>query len=364
MVIVLFLLALIVIAVMIFLRLPQFGSLPSGSRKERINKSPHFVDGQFRNLSHTPTFTEGSNFFSVSWEFLTNGNASRVPPVSLPSIKTDLLTLDPYESIIVWFGHSSYFLQIDGKKILVDPVFSGSASPVSFTTKSFHGSDIYSASDIPPLDYLFITHDHWDHLDYHTIKELKPKIKKVITGLGTGAHLERWGIQPSAIIEADWNEEIIPEPGVKVVTASARHFSGRGFIRNRSLWMSFVLQMPSIKLYLGGDSGYDDHFTKIGREHGPFDLAILECGQYNDAWKYIHMMPEETVRAGIDLGAKTILPVHWSKFNLSLSAWDDSIKRVTTAALEKKINLIHPKIGEKVILNSFSLSENWWEKVY
>jgi L-ascorbate metabolism protein UlaG (beta-lactamase superfamily) len=243
----------------------------------------------------------------------------------------------------------------------VDPVLSGNASPVSFTTKSYAGTDVYSPLDFPEIDYLFISHDHWDHLDYQTVSKLT--IKKIITGLGTGAHFERWGFDPSSIIEKDWNEEARLDEGFYIHTFPGRHFSGRGFARNQSIWVSFVLITPTKRLFIGGDSGYDTHFSDIGKAYGPFDLAILECGQYNDYWKYIHMMPEETVQAAIDLGAVKLFPVHWAKFTLSLHSWDEPIKRVTAAAQTNNIALIHPMIGELVNLNEPGTQTKWWEAV-
>ncbi|MEO8403754.1 MAG: MBL fold metallo-hydrolase [Chitinophagaceae bacterium] len=282
---------------------PSFGSRPASERLDRIQQSPNYREGQFQNLSNTPALTEGASYYSIMKEFFFEKKKRNKPAGILPSVKTDLLNLDPSENILVWFGHSSYFMQVDGKKILVDPVFSGNASPVNFTTKSFPGSDVYTAEEMPVIDYLFITHDHWDHLDYKTVTRLKPKVKKVITGLGTAAHLERWGYERSLIIEKDWNEEIALDNGFTVNTSPARHFSGRGFKRNGAIWMSFVLRTPSLKIYIGGDSGYDAHFKKIGDQYGPFDLAILEDGQYDKNWKYIHMLPEEVVQAAIDLKA-------------------------------------------------------------
>lgn len=340
---------------------PQSGKLPSGERLNRIELSPNYKNGQFRNINKTPQLTEGANLFSVMRKFFFGKSKNTRPSFILPFQKTNLLNLNADENILVWFGHSSYFIQIDGKKILVDPVFSGSASPVSFTTKSFKGSDVYTVEDLPEIDYLFITHDHWDHLDYKTIIKLKPKVRQVITGLGTAAHLEYWGYNTNTIIEKDWNEEIQLDKGFTVYTTSARHFAGRLFKRNKSIWMSFVLQTPSMKLFLGGDSGYDTHFAEIGNKYGPFDLAILECGQYNLYWKYIHMLPEEVVLAGIDLKAKKILPVHWAKFDLSLHDWDEPIKRVTAEAAKKQVALIHPMIGEKVELKSEQEFSKWWE---
>ncbi|MEP7143236.1 MAG: MBL fold metallo-hydrolase [Ferruginibacter sp.] len=348
----LLLIILITLGTWLFMQQPQFGKLPSGERSERIKKSPNYKDGQFQNIHFTPDLTEGVSMYTVLRKFFFGKSKHRKPPGILPSKKTDLLNLDINQNSLVWFGHSSYFIQVDGKNILVDPVFSGAASPLSFTTKSFPGTDIYSTDDLPEIDYLFLSHDHWDHLDYKTVVKLKPKVKLVITGLGTAAHLEHWGYDKNKIIEKDWNEEIILGNGFIVHTTPARHFSGRTLKRNRSIWMSFVLQTPRMKIFLGGDSGYDTHFAEIGNKYGPFDLAILECGQYNAYWKYIHMMPEETVQAGIDLKAKKILPVHWGKFSLSLHDWDEPIKRITIEAAKKNMPLLHPVIGEKVDLDN------------
>ena len=361
MIIFLVLLVLVAFSIWLFMQQPPFGKFPSGQRLERIKRSPNYKDGQFQNIHHTPNLAEGVSMLSVMRKFFFGKSKRNKPSGILPSKKTDLLHLDPGENIIVWFGHSSYFIQVNRKKILVDPVFSGSASPLSFTTNSFPGADVYTTEDFPELDYLFVTHDHWDHLDYKTVMKLKPKVKQVITGLGTAAHLERWGYDMNKVVEKDWNEAVILEKGFIVNTVPARHFAGRTFKRNTAIWTSFVLQTPSMKLFLGGDSGYDTHFADIGNKFGPFDLAILECGQYNEYWKYIHMMPEGVVQAGIDLKAKRILPVHWAKFSLALHDWDDSIKRVVAEAEKKGMPLIHPMIGEKVDLENFAASTNWWE---
>ena len=362
----LFLIVMIVLAgaVYLYMQQPQFGKAPTGDRLARIQQSPNYRDGQYQNQSHTPSFTEGANFFTVMARFLFSKNKNSEPPAALPSTKTDLLRLDPQEDVIVWFGHSSYFMQLQGKRILVDPVFSGSASPVNFTTKSFNGSDVYTAADLPEIDYLFISHDHYDHLDYKTIQQLKPKVKKIITGLGVGAHLEHWGFDPSIIIEKDWNETVKLYDGFEVHTAPTRHFSGRGFKRNGTLWLSFVLKAPGTAIYIGGDSGYDHHFKTLGEKHGPFDLVILESGQYNKSWKYIHLMPQEVVQAAQDLKAKKLMAVHWGKFNLSTHDWDEPIKQVNGISKQKGMPLITPMIGEAVHLKDTArVFVNWWENV-
>ncbi len=337
-----------------------FGKLPTGKRLERIKSSANYNDGSFQNKSFTPNLAEGASFFKVTKEFLYNKDKRNRPSVTLPSEKTDLHHLDPKKDVLVWFGHSSYFMQVDGKKILVDPVFSSNASPFSFTTYSFKGSDVYTPEDMPEIDYLIITHDHYDHLDYETIIKLKSKVKRIITGLGVGAHFEQWGFEHKIITEKDWDEEEDLGDGFKILTTSGRHFSGRGFKRNQSIWLSMVLVTPTMKIFIGGDSGYDTHFELIGEQHGPFDLAILECGQYNAYWKYIHMMPEETVQAAIDLKAKVLLPVHWAKFSLSLHAWDEPITRVVAEASKMGMPILHPMIGEAINLNGNNEHKQWW----
>jgi L-ascorbate metabolism protein UlaG (beta-lactamase superfamily) len=350
-------------AAILFVNGAAFGSLPSLTDLKKIQRLSYFRDGQIQNLSPTPSLTEGAGFFNVLKEFLFDKSKQNIPPAPLPSRKTDLLQLDRNKNILVWFGHSSYFMQIHGKRILVDPVFSGNASPLSFTTKSFAGSDIYHVSDIPDIDYLFITHDHWDHFDYPTILQLKTKVKKIITGLGVGAHLVFWGFDKKNIEEMEWDDQINPEEGVSVNAVTARHFSGRGLQRNKSLWTSFILTTRDKKIFIGGDSGYGSHFAEIGKRFGPFDLAILEDGQYNKNWKYIHMMPEETVQAAIDLGAKKLLPVHWAKFSLSLHAWDEPIIRIKKEADIRNMYLLHPMIGEYIDLDTDQIFTSWWEMI-
>ena len=348
----------------VFLHSAPFGKLPSGKRLEKIQRSPHYTDGKYLNLTHTPDLAEGVGYTDIIRDLLFN-KSKRVNPIDrIPSKKTDLLHLDPSKDVLVWFGHSSYFIQVDGKKILVDPVFSGNASPIPGTMKSYPGSDVYTVDELPAIDFLFISHDHWDHLDYETITKLKSKVKKVITGLGTGEHLEHWGYDTSAIIEKEWNEEIDLGDGFIANTTPARHFSGRGLRRQPSLWTSFVLRTPTLKIFIGGDSGYDTHFATIGEKFGPFDLVLLECGQYNKNWKYIHSMPEEVLKEAQELKAKRLMPVHWGKFSLALHAWDEPIIKIYALSKAANLPLVTPLIGEEVNLKDpdqkFSA---WWEKV-
>lgn len=280
-------------------------------------------------------------------------------------MKTDLLNLKADQDILVWFGHSSYFMQLDGKRILVDPVFSGSASPLPFGTKAFKGTDVYTTEDLPEIDYLIITHDHWDHLDYETIKRLKAKVGLVICGLGVGAHFEYWGYDMTKVIEKNWNDKIVLDDDFILHTVSARHFSGRGFMRNKSLWLSFVLKTPSMQIFIGGDSGYDNHFAETGRKFGEFDLVILENGQYDKSWRYIHLLPDEVLMAAKDLKTKKLLAVHNSKFALGNHPWDEPMINITKRCKTEDLKLLTPKIGEQVNLkDDHQLFTQWWKDIH
>ena len=356
--------ALLFLVVIVYMQQEKFGKKPSGKRLEAIKKSPNYRDGQFQNISNTPNFAEDVTFFEAMQQFFFGDKPRNIPVDTIPTQKTVLLNIDPSKDIMVWFGHSSYFIQVDGKKILVDPVFSGNASPVSFTTRAFKGTDRYTVDDIPEIDYLFITHDHWDHLDHKTIKQLRPKVKKIITGLGTGEHLEYWGYDPAIIIEKDWHETVALDNGFVAYAAPARHFSGRTLARNKALWTSWILQTPSMKIYIGGDSGYDTHFAEIGAKHGPVDLAILENGQYNKNWKYIHLMPGELIKAATDLQAKNVFPVHSAKFALALHPWDEPLINAFEAFKNTSTRLTTPMIGEAVRLkDTTQVFSEWWKGI-
>ncbi|WP_262249445.1 MBL fold metallo-hydrolase [Parapedobacter soli] len=356
--------AVLVVAIIIFTRQPPFGSAPQGQRLGRIESSPNYKNGRFQNLEDTPDLAEGANMATVLWNFIFNKTPRQVPVDPIPSIKTDLRQLDAATDILIWFGHSSYFMQTAGKKLLVDPVFNGHASPVSFTTKSFPGTTGYHVPDMPDIDYLVITHDHWDHLDYNTVKQLQPKVGRVICPLGVGAHLEYWGYPAEKIVELDWHESVPLADGFSLRATPARHFSGRGFKRNGTLWASFVLNTPNQRIFIGGDSGYGTHFLQIGQQYGPFDLAILENGQYHPYWIYIHTLPEQVLLAAQDLGAKRILPVHNAKFSLAMHAWDDPLIDITKANGKTKLPLLTPMIGQPVYLqDTAQVFERWWEGV-
>jgi L-ascorbate metabolism protein UlaG (beta-lactamase superfamily) len=364
MMIFLLIVALFIFVAILFMQLPAFGKTPSGKRLQKIRTSPQFYKSAFQNQSYTPALTGGATITGVMKDFFFGKHERKIPFMPLPSVKSDLKDVNADEPTITWFGHSSYLLQLNGRNILVDPVFSERTSPVQFAgTKAFPGSNIYSPDDMPDIDVLLLTHDHYDHLDYNTVAALKDRVSIIVTSLGVGAHLEKWGIATEKIKELDWWESNEVMKDLRFTATPGRHFSGRKFKRNQTLWSAFVLETGKYRLFLGGDSGYDSHFKEIGNRFGSFDLAILECGQYNVFWANIHMMPEETVQAAIDLHAKVLMPVHWAKFALATHPWDDSIKRVVKQAAILHQPLLTPMIGQKVSLNHMPENEAWWEKV-
>jgi L-ascorbate metabolism protein UlaG (beta-lactamase superfamily) len=343
--------------------LKSLGKNPWGKRLDRIKKSPNYRNDIFQNESVTLMMVEKGAFLRVLKKFL-NKPADVRPPGMLPSIKTNLKKLPDDKTTIVWFGHSSYLIKTGGKHILVDPVFSGYASPFNLkSAKSFEGTDIYHVDDMPFIDVLLITHDHYDHCDYKTILKLGKSAGSILTSLGVGSHLEYWGIDPNKITELDWHENYETD-GLKFIAVPARHFSGRTFKRSKTLWSSFILNANNISIYIGADSGYDKHFKLLGDKYGPFDLAILESGQYNEDWKLIHMFPEETVRAASDLKAKMLLPVHWGKFTLAFHPWNEPIERVIKKAAEMNANVLTPVIGEPVIIGEENQTRKWWKDLF
>lgn len=355
--------AAVLAAVVIFFPLQvKFGARPSGERLARAMASPNYRNGEFRNLVERPSFTNGASSFSIGWRFLFCSQERAAPTFPLPARKTDLRTFPPGENVLVWLGHSSCFTRLNGISLLVDPHCGPNASPLPFTTHAFPGTLQYKPEDLPAADYVLLTHDHWDHLDYPTILSLKGKAKRFICGLGVGAHLERWGIPPDRIGETDWNDVTALGDGITLHTLTAHHFSGRGLTRNQGLWVSFLLESPGYKLYFSGDGGYGTHFADIGGRFGPIDLAVMENGQYNENWRYNHMLPEESVQAARDLRARAVMPVHSGKFVLAHHPWDEPLRRFTAAPGLDGMRLVTPVIGEAVRLDdAMQAFCRWWE---
>jgi len=339
----------------------SFGKLPRGRRLERIHKSVFYREGKFHNLHETPLLAADASYPRMLIDFFKKIDG-REPVQALPSVKTDLSTIPSTYPVIIWLGHSSYFMKIDGRTILVDPVFSSRPSPVSFLGKDrYQVTNPYHAEDFPELDLVIITHDHYDHLDYATINKLKSKTSKFCTALGVGEHLEAWGVEEDKIIELDWWERTNLAYGLDIIATPARHFSGRLFKRNQSLWCSFVLKSSKHQFFIGGDSGYDDSFKTIGEQFGGFDIAMLDCGQYNEKWPLVHMNPEETIQASLDLKAKVLLPVHWGQFTLALHPWKEPIERIVRSATLLEVEITTPRIGEIITLDHPLPKEKWWE---
>lgn len=348
----------------LYMRQAKFGKLPTGERLAMTEKSPNFKNGRFRNLVEKPTIAEGYTMAGEMYKAIFTKNKRAQPATALPTVKTDLHKLPPAANVVVWFGHSSVFIQADGKRFLIDPVFSGNASPVPGSVKAFKGTNIYSAADMPAIDYLIISHDHYDHLDYETILAIKDKVKYVVCGLGVGAHFEYWGYAKEQIIERDWNQQVALEPGVTIYTHPTHHESGRGFTRGRSLWMSYLIQTPKRKIYYSGDGGYDAHFAAIGKQHVTVDFAIIENGQYDSAWHSVHMLPEETLKAAIDVNAKRFLPVHNSKFSISKHAWDAPMISLAAENERYHLKIATPMIGEPINLDdSMQVFKQWWKNI-
>ncbi|MDA9555726.1 MBL fold metallo-hydrolase [Pelobium sp.] len=350
------------IAVIAFCILSYFNSSVFGGepKVEDLNHSKNFRDGIFHNQNFTQVMRADASYLDMIKNLLRKPKDND-PNTPLPVVKTNLHELNNQEAGIIWFGHSSYLLLVDGKKILVDPVFHN-ASPVALFGKPYAYSHNYQIEDFPEIDIVLISHDHYDHLDYKAIKKLIPKTKHFITSLGVDAHLKHWGVSSSKITTLDWHQEFTLD-GLKFTAAPARHFSGRKFKRGNTLWSSFILKTSNQQIYLGGDSGYDTHFEEIGRQYGPFDLAILECGQYGKDWPNIHMLPEEMLTAAKELNTKKLIPVHWGKFSLAFHPWTEPIERALKAAESHEIQLFTPKIGEVLNFNTDVATDKWWRSI-
>lgn len=346
-------LLILVVAIGMILRLhPAFGRSPQGERLERISASPNYRNGQFHNLEKTPEVTSDKGILRALWDALFESPVNKVPSVPVEAVKTDLTALPLTDNRLVWLGHSSYFMTLAGKRILVDPVLT-SEFPVSLMMmKPFPGSDIYSPVDIPPIDVLIITHDHYDHLDYGTIRNIKERVGVVICPLGVGEHLEYWGVDKAKIMELDWYHTATYGP-LKIECLPARHFSGRLFRRRNTLWASFMITLPDgMAVFIGGDSGYGRHYQEIAQCYPSIDYAILENGQYNEDWRYIHALPSQQDSVIRDLGAKNVLPVHNSKFALARHPWHEPIDKIReTAAADTSFHLIDAIIGQPIILS-------------
>ena len=356
------LVALLSLGACAYLQHPKFGTYPEGERLQAIAHSSHYVDGAFRNLVATPMFADDRSFLTVAAGNLVQREENLQPDGPTPVTKTDLRALDAGQDTVVWLGHSSYFVLLAGKRILIDPVFSSFAAPVSFSTRAFDGTNVYTADDMPPIDLLLITHDHWDHLDHATVTALEGKVARAFVPLGVGAHLEYWGYTQEKIHEADWFEKLELDGGLVVHAVPARHYSGRWLTRNKTLWAGFVLESDARRLLFSGDTGYGPHLEELGRRFGGFDLVALDMGQYDVRWPFIHMTPEQAVRAAEELNARALLPAHVGRFSIARHAWDEPFERIAAASDGKPYRLLTSVIGEPVKLDDEGQRfARWWE---
>lgn len=356
------LVAILIISILtiFILNMPSFEKIPNGKRAERIKKSPNYKNGKFQNLEDTPQLTSDKSFIENAYNFFFKKVENLRPIEKIPTVKTNLNTLE--NNSLVWLGHSSYFLKINDKNILIDPVLH-SASPFSFLIAPFDTEYQYSEKDLPEdIDLLIITHDHWDHLDYHLMKQIRSRIKRILTTLGVGSHFEYWNFSPEIITELDWNEDTMIE-NLKFTCLPARHFSGRGILGKQTLWGAFMLQTEEQTIYIGGDSGYGKHIAEIAQRFPKIDFALMENGQYSIDWQYIHFLPEDLKKAMKELNAEKYFTGHNSKFALSKHAWYEPLENISKIAEKEKLNILTPKIGEIVQLcNKEQSFEKWWKK--
>lgn len=354
-----FLLAVIILlalAAVAVLSHPAFGLWRHRST-ERIHASANYREGMFRNQEPTPQFTGGTgasgagNAFRTLWRFMTNGDTLRVPQVPVPAVRTELRSLPSESDWMVWFGHSSYLFCLNGCRVLVDPLLHPEW-PSSIMLRAFPGTDIYRPEDLPDIDVLVVTHEHWDHMDYATLRDLRLRVKKAVCPLGIADYLRFWGYRDDQIVEMDWIEkEELPTPkgGCRITCLPSRHFSNRLLgKRNQTLWASFMIETGGRKVYIGGDGGYDKRFKEIHERFGTVDLAFLENGQYNDNWRYIHTTPEDLEKVILDLQAKQVFTVHHDKYSLAMHPWYEPDKVAKRIASKHSIRLLDAPIGEVV----------------
>lgn len=355
--ILLIVLAVLGVAVFVFVKFaPTFGGAPDAASKQKISASANFDGKTFVNQVPTRLSTPSDRSMMESLVSLLFPPHGKNPSEPLPAVTLKGVTFN--DGDFAWLGHSTVIFRLNGKVILTDPVFHN-ASPIAFTARPFATTEATTIEDLPPIDAVLISHDHYDHLDHRAIAKLAAKVSQFVVPLGIKGHLQRWGVADGQIVELDWQDRI-NIGDLEIVSTPSRHFSGRGLTnRNSTLWSSWVVKSPSTSVFFSGDSGYFEGFADIGAKEGPFDIAFIENGAYNEAWADIHMMPEQSVQTAIDLQAKLYFPIHWSKFDLALHPWYEPALRAQTEAKRLDVAMVTPLIGEVFQLNAPPKRE-WW----
>ncbi|MEM9729698.1 MAG: MBL fold metallo-hydrolase, partial [Myxococcota bacterium] len=338
-----------------------------GLRRERILASPRFVDGLFRNASGAGAGLQEGSTFPVMKEFILGSRKRRIPSAPLPSVSPMDTWARPAETGLraTWLGHSTMLLEIDGVRILTDPVWSRRVSPSRFVgPKRFQPVPVPIAG-LPRLDAVVISHDHYDHLDQPTVIELLRLDVPFFTSLGVGAHLEAWGVPPERITELDWWESAtLPNADFRITAAPSQHFSGRAAMdRNHTLWSSFVLEGPTHRAFFSGDTGLTNDYVDIAERFGRFDLVMLEVGAFHPAWGSIHLGPDNALEALDLLGGGAFLPVHWGTFDLALHDWDQPAERLFELAPHRDVQLLMPKLGAPTEPSRSHVTTPWWRTI-
>ncbi|MFC7386613.1 MBL fold metallo-hydrolase [Sphaerisporangium rhizosphaerae] len=341
----------------------ELGARPlrSGARRAaRMRASARFADGVFVNPMPGPTKVPAGPPPGMLRELLT-GAERRRPPGEVPLLTPSAEPPTPDGLRVVWYGHASTLVEIEGRRVLFDPVWSRRVSPSQLVgPKRLHPAPVGLGS-LPSLDAIAISHDHYDHLDLATVRVLaRTSTAPFLVPLGIGAHLEKWGVPSDRVVELDWDEEA-EVAGLRFTATAARHFSGRTFRRDETLWGSWAVAGARRKVFYAGDSGYFQGYAGIGAQHGPFDLTLMPIGAYSPAWPDIHMNPEEAVNAHVDLGGGLLLPVHWATFTLALHPWAEPVERLWREAKARDVRIVAPRPGETVDVDAAPAVDGWWE---
>lgn len=342
--------------------LKQFGGKLTQERLAKYEKSPNWKNGVFRNLERTTMDVTLPKVPKLLYQqfFVKNGREPKQPLPIIPFDEEAFLAPSD-RARMIWYGHSVVLMRINNKTILIDPMFGPDASPIApFRAKRFSNDTLDIIEQLPEIDLLLMTHDHYDHVDLASFERLKPKVKKYATTLGTARHYLDWGVASEDIVELDWWETTMLE-GIEIHCTPSRHFAGRGATnRAKSFWGGWVIKSHNESIYFSGDGGYGEHFKEVGERLGPFDFGFMECGQYNKLWHQIHMYPEESVQAGIDAQVANIMPVHWAGFALAMHPWKEPVERFTAEAIKQEQRFISPRIGEMFSADIISVT-SWWQ---